>query len=190
PERRRYPHRAVTEQDHPRRPLADAGSPFRQSVMVNVGRIDGIEDGSAVMDGLGLVGRIAGVGERSARVILLGDGSMRVPATLRPSGQRAMVSGANGAMPVLDFVEAPDEVRPGDRVVSSGEGGLYPADIVIGRVVVGQDGRQRVRLAADTRRLDFVRIVRPRPPAPVEGPGTLIGPLAAQPEVAAEGQAR
>jgi rod shape-determining protein MreC len=170
--------------------MADAGSPFRQSVMVNVGRIDGVEDGSAVMDGLGLVGRIAGVGERSARVILLGDGSMRVPATLRPSGHRAMVSGDNGAMPVLDFVEAPDEVRPGDRVVSSGEGGLYPADIVIGRVVVGQDGRQRVRLAADTRRLDFVRIVRARPPAPVEGPGTLIGPLAAQPEVAAEGQAR
>ena len=66
--------------------MADAGSPFRQSVMVNVGRIDGVEDGSAVMDGLGLVGRIAGVGERSARVILLGDGSMRVPATLRPSG--------------------------------------------------------------------------------------------------------
>ena len=170
--------------------MADAGSPFRQSVMVNVGRIDGVEDGSAVMDGLGLVGRIAGVGERSARVILLGDGSMRVPATLRPSGQQAMVSGDNGAMPVLDFVEAPDEVRPGDRVVSSGEGGLYPADIVIGRVVVGQDGRQRVRLAADARRLDFVRIVRARPLAPVEGPGALIGPLAAQPEVAAEGQAR
>ena len=55
--------------------MADAGSPFRQSVMVNVGRIDGVVDGSAVMDGLGLVGRIAGVGERSARVILLGDGS-------------------------------------------------------------------------------------------------------------------
>ena len=90
-----------------------------------------------------------------------------------------MVSGDNGAMPVLDFLEAPDEVRPGDRVVSSGDGGLYPADIVIGRVVVGADGRQRVRLAADTRRLDFVRVVRARPPAPVEGPGGLIGPLAA-----------
>jgi len=170
--------------------MADSGSPFRQSVMINVGRIDGVVDGSAVMDGLGLVGRIAGVGERSARVILLGDGSMRVPATLRPSGQRAMVTGDNGAMPVLDFVEAPGEVTPGDQVVSSGEGGLYPSDIVIGRVVVGADGRQRVRLAADTRRLDFVRVVRALPPETVEGPGRLIGPLAAQPEVAADGGAR
>jgi rod shape-determining protein MreC len=170
--------------------MADAGSPFRQSVMVNVGRLDGIEDGSAVMDGLGLVGRIAGVGERSARVILLGDGSMRVPATVRPSGQRAMVSGDNGAMPVLDFVESPTEVKPGDQVVSSGEGGLYPVDIVIGRVVVGPDGRQRVRLAADTRRLDFVRVVRGLPPAPVEGPGGLIGPVAAPPDVVADGVAQ
>jgi rod shape-determining protein MreC len=164
--------------------MADAGSPFRQSVMVNVGRIDGVVDGSAVMDGRGLVGRIAGVGERSARVILLGDGSMRVPATLRPSGQRAMVSGDNGAMPVLDFVDAPDEVKPGDQVVSSGEGGLYPSDIVIGRVVVGPDGRQRVLLAADTRRLDFVRVMRALSPETVEGPGGLIGPLAAQPQPA------
>ena len=74
-------------------------------------------------------------------------------------------------MPVLDFVEAPDEVRPGDRVVSSGEGGLYPADIVIGRVVVGPDGRQRVRLAADTRRLDFVRVVRARAAGAGRGTG-------------------
>ncbi|MCB1402862.1 MAG: rod shape-determining protein MreC, partial [Rhodobacteraceae bacterium] len=48
--------------------MADAGSPFRRSAMVNVGRADGVSDGSTVVDGLGLVGRIAGVGERSARV--------------------------------------------------------------------------------------------------------------------------
>ena len=163
--------------------MADAGSPFRQSVLINVGRIDGVVDGSPVMDGLGLVGRVAGVGERSARVILLGDGSNRVPATIRPSGQRAMVSGDNAAMPVLDFIEQPTEVKPGDQVVTSGEGGLYPADIVIGRVVAGRDGRQRVQLAADIRRLEFVRVVRAVPPALVEGPGGLIGPLAAQPDI-------
>ena len=73
--------------------MADSGSPFRRSAMVNVGRIDGVTDGSAAMDGLGLVGRIAGVGERSSRIIFLNDGSSRVPAIVRPSGQRAMVVG-------------------------------------------------------------------------------------------------
>ncbi len=43
--------------------MADTGSPFRRSAMVNVGRIDGVTDGSAAMDGSGLVGRIAGVGD-------------------------------------------------------------------------------------------------------------------------------
>ena len=41
--------------------LADSGSPFRQSVLLNVGERDGILDGWATMDGIGLVGRISGV---------------------------------------------------------------------------------------------------------------------------------
>jgi rod shape-determining protein MreC len=166
--------------------MADAGSPFRRSAMVNVGRIDGVTDGSAVVDGLGLVGRIAGVGERSSRIIFLNDGSSRVPAVVHPSGQRAMVTGDDGAAPALEFLEQSDELRPGDRVVSSGDGGLYPPDILIGQVVVARDGRQRVRPAADYRHLDFVRVLRRVPVTPIEGPGEQIGPvLAAQPEPAA-----
>lgn len=157
--------------------LADAGSPFRRSAVINVGRIDGVSDGAAVVDGLGLVGRVSGVGEESARLILLGDSSSRLPATVRPSGQRTLVSGDNSAAPVLEFVENPDEVRPGDRVVSSGDGGLLPPDLLIGQVVAGPDGRLRVRLAADHQRLDFVRVIRQVERETVEGPGELIGPL-------------
>ena len=156
--------------------MADAGSPFRRSATVNVGRLDGITDGSAALDGSGLVGRIAGVGERSARIILLTDASSRVPAVVRPSGQRAIVTGDNGMAPALDFVEQADQLKPGDRVVSSGDGGLYPPDILIGRVVVGSDGRQRVQLAADYHRLDFVRVVRALPETPIDGAVELIGP--------------
>lgn len=167
--------------------LADAGSPFRRSAMVNVGAEDGVDDGSAVVDGLGLVGRIAGVGARSARIIFLNDGSSRVPAVILPSGQRALVTGDNGRMPLLEFLEHAEALRTGDRVVSSGDGGLYPPDILIGQVVTAPDGRARVRLAADLRRLDFVRVMRRTAPAVVEGPGDLIGPLlAAQPGASLE----
>ncbi len=157
--------------------LADSGSPFRRSIMVNVGRLDGVADGSAVVDGLGLVGRIAGVGERSARVILLSDGSSRVPATIQPSGQRALVTGDNGPAPVLDFLDQRDEIKTGDRVVTSGDGGLYPPDLLIGQVVATTEGRLRVRLASDDQRLSFVRVLRAAPPAIVPGPGELIGPV-------------
>ncbi len=157
--------------------LADAGSPFRQSALVNVGRADGVTDGSAVVDGLGLVGRVAGVGEQSARVILLTDPSSRAPAVVLPSGQRALLSGDNRAAPVLDFIDQADEVRPGDRVVTSGDGGIFPPDLLIGQVVVGPDGRTRARLAADYRRLDFVRVIRQPARGTIEGPGGLIGPV-------------
>jgi rod shape-determining protein MreC len=159
--------------------MADSGSPFRHSVMVNVGRMDGVADGAAVMDGLGLVGRIAGVGAQSARVILLTDSSSRAPVMVRPSGQRAILTGDNRAAPALDFLDQPDEVRPGDRVVTSGDGGLLPPELLIGQVVVSPDGRLRVLPAADYRRLDFVRVIRQQPPGVVTGPGALIGPLVA-----------
>ena len=75
--------------------LADSGSPYRQSVLLNVGARDGLVEGWATMDGIGLVGRIAGVGKNTARVILLTDASSRIPATIQPSGQRAIVAGDN-----------------------------------------------------------------------------------------------
>jgi rod shape-determining protein MreC len=156
--------------------LADSGSPFRQSVLLNVGARDGIRDGWATMDGIGLVGRISGVGERTSRVILLTDSNSRVPVTVQPSGQKALLSGDNSALPPLDFLEDQDEVRPGDRVVSSGDGGVFPAGLLVGQVVLGTDKRLRVALAADYQRLEFLRVLRSHELEPITGEGALVAP--------------
>lgn len=140
--------------------LADSGSPFRQSVLLNVGARDGLVDGWATMDGIGLVGRISGVADNTARVILLTDATSRIPATIQPSGQRAIVAGDNSVAPPIDFLENPDLVRPGDRVISSGDGGVFPAGLLIGQVAADPGGRLRVRLAADYERLEFLRVLR------------------------------
>ncbi|MFZ5751633.1 MAG: rod shape-determining protein MreC [Pseudomonadota bacterium] len=156
--------------------MADSGSPFRQSVLLNVGSRDGIMDGWATTDGLGLVGRISGVGNTTSRVILLTDASSRVPVTIQPSGQRAMLVGDNSALPPVDFIEAPDRVRPGDRVVSSGDGGVFPAGLLVGQVVLGTDSRLRVRLAADFERLDFLRVLRSHPAETITEAGGIVAP--------------
>ena len=140
--------------------LADSGSPFRQSVLLNVGTRDGLVDGWATMDGIGLVGRISGVAKKTARVILLTDASSRIPAVIQPSGQRAIVAGDNSAAPPIDFLENPDLVRAGDQVISSGDGGVFPAGLLIGQVAEDPGGRLRVRLAADYERLEFLRVLR------------------------------
>jgi rod shape-determining protein MreC len=165
--------------------IADSGSPFRQSVLLNVGAArDGIKDGWAVTDGLGLVGRISGVGRNSSRVLLLTDSASRVPVTIQPSGQRALLAGDNSALPVLDFLEAPEEVRPGDRVVSSGDGGVFPAGLLVGNVVLARDGRLRLRLTADYERLEFLRVLRNQPGETIAPPDGLVGPLLPQPSIA------
>ena len=156
--------------------LADSGSPFRQSVLLNVGERDGILDGWATMDGIGLVGRIAGVGPSTSRVILLTDSNSRIPVTVQPSGQKALLSGDNSSLPPLDFLEDQDQVRPGDRVVTSGDGGVFPADLLVGQVALGSDKRLRVLLSADYGRLEFLRVLRSHDLAPITDPGGVIAP--------------
>lgn len=156
--------------------IADSGSPFRQSVLLNVGSRDGIRDGWATMDGLGVVGRISGVGKTVSRVMLLTDASSRVPVTVQPSGQRAILAGDNSSLPPLDFLEKSDLVRPGDRVVTSGDGGLFPAGLLVGQVVQGSDRRLRVAPAADYLRLEFLRVLRSHEHEEIADPGDLISP--------------
>jgi len=156
--------------------LADSGSPFRQSVILNIGARDGIVDGWAATDGLGLVGRISGVGKRTSRVILLTDSNSRIPVVVQPSGQNALLTGDNAPSPLLEFLENPELVRPGDRVVTSGDGGVFPAGLLVGQVALGNDRKLRVRLAADYERLEFLRVLRSNGREIISNPGELLAP--------------
>ena len=155
--------------------LADSGNLFRQTALLNVGKRDGIVDGWAAIDGIGLVGRIAGVGERTSRVILLGDTSSRVAVTIESNGQTGLVVGDNTSRPPIEFLETPETVRPGDRVMTSGDGGVFPSGILVGQVTQTQSGRLRVRLAADMQRLEFLRVIRHMPRETISTPGGLVG---------------
>lgn len=164
--------------------LADSGSSFNQSVVLNVGARDGIIDGWAATDGLGLVGRISGVGRNSSRVVLLTDSNSRIPVTVQPSGQRAILSGDNTKAPPVEFLEDNNAVRPGDRVVSSGDGGVFPAGLLVGQVALGADNRLRVRLAADLERLEFLRVLRNYGTEAISDTGGLILPAPQGPQPA------
>ncbi len=156
--------------------MADSGSPFRQSVLLNVGERDGITDGWATMDGIGVVGRISGVGPDTARVILLTDASSAIPATIQPSGQTALITGDNTSAPAVEFLENRELVRPGDRVVTSGDGGVFPAGLLIGQITADPGGRLRVRLSADFERLEFLRVLRYQSAPLIRDPGDIVGP--------------
>ena len=154
--------------------IADSGSPFRQSVLLNIGSRDGIKDGWAAMDGLGLVGRISGVGSVTSRVILLTDTASQIPVIIQPSGQRAILMGDNSFAPPVDFIENIDLVRPGDRIVTSGRGGVLPAGLLVGTLALDPNNRLRVRLAADYERLEFLKVLRDYGTERIDNFGSLV----------------
>ena len=154
--------------------IADSGSPFRQSVLLNIGSRDGIQDGWPAMDGLGLVGRISGVGSSTSRVILLTDNASQIPVIVQPSGQRAILMGDNSFAPPVEFIENVDLIRPGDRIVTSGGGGVLPAGLLVGTLAMDPNGRLRARLVADYERLEFLKVLRDYGTEEIESFGSLI----------------
>lgn len=155
--------------------LADSGSGFRQNVLINIGVKDGIKNGWAATDGLGLVGRVTGVGESTALVMLLTDTSSKLAVSIQPSGGKAIMQGDNTMFPTLELINNVDQIAAGDRVITSGDGQVFPKGLLIGRVVKDSTGRKRVSLAADYKRLAFLRVLRMVPIETVQESDVLIG---------------
>ena len=103
-----------------------------------------------------------------------------MPAIIQPSGQRAIVAGDNSSRPYVDFIENRDTVRPGDRVISSGDGGVFPEGLLIGALETDTGGRLRVRLAADFERLEFLRVMRHHGTPQVDDSDSVIGATEAE----------
>ena len=161
------------------RVVSDNGGPFVDTVIVNTGREHGVKSGDAVIDTDGLIGRIVATGERASRVLLLTDLNSRIPVVVEPSHFKAILAGDNTDWPRLEYLAVKSGVSPGDRVVTSGDGGLIPPGVPVGLVIQTNDGFLRVQTFADRDRLDFVRILkfefsskvdRQDPPAVLLGP--------------------
>ena len=141
------------------RVIADSGGAYARSVMVNAGRDNGVARGQAAMTGEGLVGRVGEVGSRAARILLITDLNSRVPVVVDGTRQRAILAGDNTARPSLRYADAGGTIRIGDRIVTSGQGGVFPPGLPVG-VVAGVDSEgARVEPYAALSRLDYLRLV-------------------------------
>lgn len=146
------------------RVVADSRSPFVHTRLLDAGRRDGVQAGMAALGLGGVAGRIVDVGEHSSRLLLLTDFNSRVPVLVLPSRDPAILIGDNGPNPRLDFLPLNPRVQVGDRVVTSGIGGVLPVGLPIGEVVAITEEGFRVRPALDWRELEYVRLVRMPPP--------------------------
>ena len=140
--------------------VGDSVSAYVRGALLNVGRKAGVASGQAVVTAEGLAGRIAEVGDNSARVLFVTDVNSRLPVQIERTRERAILAGDNSTLMRLTLAQTVQGVQRGDRIVTSGHGGSFPLGIPVGEVVQAGDGTSvKVRPFADFSRLEFVRVV-------------------------------
>lgn len=142
------------------RVIADGGGSYVRSVLLNIGAKDGVKKGQAAIGEGGYAGRVSEVGQRAARILLVTDLNSRLPVMLQDGGYRAVLTGDNSPFPKLEYLPGHAKLTVGQHVVTSGDGGQFPAGIPVGEVVSVADGAARVRPFVDLGRLDFLRIMQ------------------------------
>lgn len=139
--------------------IARDPSPFLQYVIINRGSDDGIRRGMPVVAQQGLVGRVAQVTAGAARVELITDPASRVSVSTQPSEEDGVLSGSLTGDLSINLIPQDAAVEAGDLVLTSGIGGAYPANILIGEISnVRQEATELFQAASVQPVVDFSRL--------------------------------
>jgi rod shape-determining protein MreC len=141
------------------RVIANSGGAYLRNLTVNAGSESGVTRGQAAVTGEGLVGRVYEVGVRAARILLITDLNSRVPVIVERSRQRAILAGDNSQRLSLWYLDPAAPVRIGDRIITSGKGGVFPAGLPVGLVNAIDTGIPRVEPYVRLSQVEYVRIV-------------------------------
>jgi rod shape-determining protein MreC len=107
----------------------------------------------------GLIGRVIGVSRGVSRVLMLTDVESRTPVLVDRTNARAILTGDGGANPRLEYIRGQDPLKPGDVLLTSGDGGVYPRGLPVGVAAKDMRGAWRVRLYSDLTPIDYVRVL-------------------------------
>lgn len=152
-------------------------SPFLHYIIINRGSNDDIQRGMPVVTNQGLVGRVDAVIADAARVQLITDPASAVNVYLQNADTTAVSFGSVTGDVSLDMISHDSIVQPGDLVLTSGLGGGYPSDIIIGQVVTVRSlefelfQQATLQPAVDFTRLSIVLVItnfRPVDISPLE----------------------
>ena len=145
------------------------GSSFnspRRFAILSAGSKDGVQEGMPVRSADGLVGRIIDVGELASRILLVSDRTSIVPSRLLRSGIPVIAQGrGDGTVEVRPLEVGRNPFMPGDLIISSGTGGLYPPLVPVARVVKLKDDWAIALPLADPATTSFAVVEPPYEPA-------------------------
>jgi rod shape-determining protein MreC len=150
--------------------VSSSASSTRRYATLNAGSWQRVAQGQPVRDGDGLIGQVIETGPNASRVLLITDPDSTIPVRRASDGLPAIVTGrGDGTLDVRAANAAANPFRPGDLLVTSGTGGVFPPNIPLARVT--QLGRDNATAApiSNPDMADFVmalRVFLPEPPPP------------------------
>jgi rod shape-determining protein MreC len=165
---------ALQLREHSRSPVATGrivGSSFnspRRYAIFSAGTADGVRVGMPVRTAKGLIGRVIDTGAMASRVLLISDRASIIPAKILRGSQPVISQGrGDGTVDLRPLEVGRNPFRPGDIVITSGTGGLYPPLVPIARVVRLDDDGAIARPLADPGSASFALVEQPYEPAAV-----------------------
>ncbi|OYQ31070.1 hypothetical protein CHU93_05685 [Sandarakinorhabdus cyanobacteriorum] len=142
-----------------------------RTAMLAVGMADGVTRDLPVIAADGLIGRTVEAGSHSARVLLLTDAQSRVPVIVERTGQAGLAAGRGLPSLVLaDRIGPEVPLLVGDRIVTSGDGGVFPPGVLVGVVTDPRRDAPVIRLAASPLGAGYVAVERAWLPIPDTAP--------------------
>ncbi|PKP98943.1 MAG: rod shape-determining protein MreC [Alphaproteobacteria bacterium HGW-Alphaproteobacteria-13] len=162
--------------------LTSTSTSSKRLALLSIGRNLGIAPGQPVRGADGLIGRVLSAGPSVSQVLLLADVDNVVPVRRARDGLPALSTGkGNGDLDIRTLNIANNPFKPGDILVTSGTGGLYPPNIPVAIVVRRQDDGALARPLADPGKVDAVSVLRPYTPDNIEAAPTPAPPAASAP---------
>ncbi len=119
-----------------------------------------VEKGDVVLSDSGVIGRVDKVMDTYAKIILITDINSKIPVMVEDSRIRGVLSGDNTMMPKLVFIPLNAEINIGDRIVTSGVSGVFPAGLPVGQVVAVSKTEIKVKPFTSLEQIEYVKIVR------------------------------
>ena len=145
--------------------IGHSASTWFQSITINKGTKHGVRKGMAVISPGGIVGQIWEVATRSSKVLLVTDHNSGVDVIAQRTRARGIVSGSLDEGPVMEYVTRIENIREGDRLITSGLDDIFPKGQLVGTVdkvkknTYGLFQHVGVRLAVDPERIEEVLVV-------------------------------
>ena len=141
------------------RVVTSPGGVFANTVLINVGKKEGIIIGQPAISSLGLVGYVINVGLKTSRILLIIDVNSMIPSYLTDSSWPAVAQGQNGKLLKIRFLSSEAIPVEGEVLETSGHGGRLPSGINIGNLIKNFDGEYYVKPSVNFQRLTYVSIV-------------------------------